>query len=231
MRYSMCFFPLIGVVIAMLSFGADYLLGLVESGNVFRAMVLTVIPYLVTGGIHLDGYLDTTDARRSWQGKEDRLRILKDPHVGAFAVIFGALLLLVQFGCFSELRHEQIGIVCVGYVLSRCLSGLSVLLFPKAKKDGMLKLTSDSAQKAKGRVVVILCAQACLCVLCLALWVKMAFLPVLLVCLLIFCYYRRMSEKEFGGTTGDLAGWFLCICETGVVISAVVIGWLDILAR
>ena len=46
-----------------------------------------LIPVLVTGGIHLDGLLDTADALSSWQTRERRLEILKDSHAGAFAII------------------------------------------------------------------------------------------------------------------------------------------------
>ena len=53
----------------------------------FLAVILTVIPVFVTGGIHVDGLLDTSDALSSWQERTRRLEILKDSHAGAFAII------------------------------------------------------------------------------------------------------------------------------------------------
>ena len=39
---------------------------------------------------------------------------------------------------------------------------------------------------------------------------------------LVFLYYRKMSYSEFGGITGDLAGWFLQMCELSVLFAAVI---------
>ena len=55
--------------------------------NGFTAVVLVLVPVIVTGGIHVDGLLDTSDALSSWRDREKRLEILKDSHAGAFAVI------------------------------------------------------------------------------------------------------------------------------------------------
>ena len=53
---------------------------------------------LVTGGIHLDGFMDTTDARSSYGDREKKLAILKDSHVGAFAVIGCSFYLILSAG-------------------------------------------------------------------------------------------------------------------------------------
>ena len=83
MRYAMCAFPLIGVVIGLLWF----LCGVLPLPGAARAAGFCLIPVWVTGGIHLDGYADTCDALSSYGDREKKLEILKDPHCGAFAVI------------------------------------------------------------------------------------------------------------------------------------------------
>lgn len=84
----MCFFPVVGVIIGALVFGAGQLiLRYTECGKLFFAAVMTMIPVAVTGGIHLDGFADTIDAVSSYKDREKKLEILKDPHTGAFAVI------------------------------------------------------------------------------------------------------------------------------------------------
>ncbi len=225
LRYSMCFFPLIGAVIGLLAVLIDWLSQRFGVSNGFRAMLLTVLPLLITGGIHMDGYLDTIDARRSYQGKEARLEILKDPHVGAFAVIYGIVLIVVQFGCFCELSHR--GVVCMGfgYVLSRCASALSVVSFPKAKKDGMLRSVSDASQTAKRRVKVCLVIELIVTAAVLVYLEGMPGVVTVLSGAAVFVYYRRMCVREFGGTTGDLAGYFLTMCET-VMLVCIVVGGL-----
>ena len=58
-----------------------YLPGLLGAG------LLTVIPYVFSGFIHLDGYMDCADAVLSRRDLETRRKILKDSHVGSFAVV------------------------------------------------------------------------------------------------------------------------------------------------
>ena len=74
MKYAMCFFPVVGVVTGLLQFGAGYaLLTYTSCGKLLFAAVMTLIPVLVTGGIHLDGYADTIDALSSWGDREKKL--------------------------------------------------------------------------------------------------------------------------------------------------------------
>jgi len=71
-------------------------------GKTLYAVVLTLIPVVITGGIHLDGLLDTADALSSYQPRERRLEILKDSHAGAFAIIVCCMYFLAYFGFASE---------------------------------------------------------------------------------------------------------------------------------
>lgn len=93
------FFPWVGAVIGLASWGvyqaggwlADrqetLSSGIPGSSNLFLTILLVLIPIFITGGIHLDGFLDTQDALSSYQPMERRLEILKDSHAGAFAII------------------------------------------------------------------------------------------------------------------------------------------------
>ena len=44
---------------------------------------------------------------------------------------------------------------------------------------------------------------------------------------LIFWYYARMQKKQFGGVTGDLAGYFLVLCETAWLGSVALLGGIS----
>ena len=221
MKYSMCFFPLVGAVIGACSMGVFCGMRALSFGKVCRAVFLTQLPILLNGGIHMDGFLDTVDARRSYQPKEERLKILKDPHAGAFAIIYGGVYFLVMFGLFSEIEAAQMTALAFGYVYSRILSGLSVVAFPKAKKEGTVVAFADAAQN---RVKWILIGEA---VVWGAVWIWVS--PLYgLVCMtvgvLVFVYYYVMSKKQFGGITGDLAGYFLQLCELFLLAAVVAAG-------
>ena len=208
-RYSMCFFPLIGATLGLVLAAWLWVCEWLSIGALLKGSVAAILPVLVTGGIHMDGFMDTMDAVSSWQSRERRLEILKDSHTGAFAVIGCAGYLLASAGLYSELPHA-LPMGCV-FVLSRCLSALALNHLPKANPGGMLSGFADAAKK---RAVDIACG--CYILICAALllifgsWPGLAVLAAAGLCLLC---YRHFAMKHFGGVTGDLAGWFVQITE------------------
>ena len=71
MKYAMCFFREVGGGAGAVQYlAAAVLLGFTGCGTVLFSAVMTLIPVLVTGGIHLDGFADTTDALASWGNRE-----------------------------------------------------------------------------------------------------------------------------------------------------------------
>lgn len=221
MKYSMCFFPLVGAVVGFCCMGLYSVLSFIGAGRMLTAAVLTALPLLLTGGIHMDGFLDTMDAKSSYKQRDEKLEILKDPHTGAFAVMHCVLYLLLSFGLFSEISEKVIPFVALGYVYSRILSGLSVVTLKKAKEDGM---AAASAKAAKRNVKWILVVEL---LACSVAFVGMdIFYGGMCVMAGLFClwYYRNMAYRIFGGITGDLAGYFLQVCEMLMLVGLVVLG-------
>ena len=210
MRYTMCFFPLIGVVIGALVLLWSRAALWLEAGPLFRSAGFVLIPVAVTGGIHLDGLLDTADALSSYQPRERKLEILKDSHAGAFAVITACVYFTASLGIWSELEGEQIQVLAGGFVLSRSLSGLAVAAFPSAKTNGTVAMFADAAQKKW--VMFIMYLFMVLAAVYMGVNEKLG-RAAALGALGTFFYYYRMSKKQFGGITGDLAGFFLQTCE------------------
>lgn len=220
MKYSMCCFPLVGVVTGLCSIILFYGLGALGLGRPFIAGVLTVLPVLINGGIHMDGFLDTMDAKNSYKPMEEKLKILKDPHAGAFAIICGLVYMMLLFAAFSEVREEGILCIAVGYAYSRTLSGLSIVTLRKAKKDGMAASAADASQK---NVKWILAAELAVCVIVLPCLHPVLGAACILAGAVSFVHYRHMAYKCFGGITGDLAGYFLQICELLIAFSVAVL--------
>ena len=106
MKYMFCFFPFIGTAIGTLILAASWAAGYLGMNVLFLSVILTVLPVLVTGGIHVDGLLDTADALSSWQERKRRLEILKDSHAGAFAVITACVYFLCWLGAWSEICFD-----------------------------------------------------------------------------------------------------------------------------
>jgi len=227
MRYLFCFFPCVGLVIGT----GMYVLWLLRllSGifipfSVF-ALVGTVFPILVTGGIHMDGYMDTMDAVHSYQSRERKLEILKDSHVGAFACIsLACYLILYGAAMYLLLDERQILFLAIGFVMSRALSALALLTVEGAKEEGMLYTLAVNARKGVVLPVVylwiFLCAvwAYCLC----GMWG----IGCIVVSLVLFWDYKHMARRLFGGLTGDLAGWFVTMYELLFVWLAGITGYL-----
>jgi len=218
-KYVMCFFPLIGAVIGLILWGWLYLCDVLKIGSFLRGAVGTVIPLLVTGGIHMDGFMDTSDAMASWQSKERRLEILKDSHAGAFAVIGCAGYLLLFAAVYGEMTVRSAPMLMGVFMISRALSALALAFFKSARPGGMM---DGFARTAHRRMVTISAGiYAVLCAFVWAVygkWIAAGCFAAVAVC---FSYYRHMAYKNFGGVTGDLAGWFVQITE--LALSAVIV--------
>lgn len=219
MRYSMCFFPWVGAVIGVLLWGWFCLASALNIGRLSYVLVGAAIPLLVTGGFHLDGYMDTMDAFHSYQQRERKLEILKDAHVGAFAVLMLAAYGLLYLAGFAQITDSRtMRVFCCSFFLARCMSGLGVVSFRAAKSEGLLYHFASTAHRRAVKGALYLQMLLCGGVMCYLEW-KSALL-LLGAAVITFVYYRWRSDRELGGITGDTAGYFLCICECAMALAA-----------
>ena len=114
-------------------------------------------------------------------------------------------------GIFSEMRIKRLFAAALVFVFSRSLSGISVVTFSAAKNSGLLRTFQDGAQKRNVRIVLIFWLFAT--VVGFYLTAGLCGVAAAVVGLAVFFYYYQFSRKQFGGITGDLAGYFLQLCE------------------
>lgn len=229
MRYMMAGFPLIGVVIGLLLFAWGAVCRFFGFGTALTACGLTLLPIAVTGGIHLDGFCDTVDALSSHADPKRKCEILKDPHSGAFAIIgLGAYLLLYfSLCCELLLSNKVLALLLCAHFLSRVISAFSVVCLPCENGSGTLHSFADAAHKKVVCIVLLLMLLGCsAAMLTLSPIGGALMLDSAAIC---FLWLAHIAKKEFGGMRGDLAGYFLQLCE---LISLVMIvmsrkgGWL-----
>jgi adenosylcobinamide-GDP ribazoletransferase len=224
--YTMCFFPWIGAVIGAITYGIYglklYLAGKgIVFAELFWTILLVLVPIIITGGIHLDGYLDTKDALSSYQSKERRLEILKDPHAGAFAIISCGVYLLAYVGVYSSLTSESVKVIALTFMVSRAFSGLAVVTFPQARRSGEGIVATFSGNAATQVTRWVLCIYLLLLAVLLILVGGYAGVAAILTAAGVYAYYHHMAISRFGGITGDLAGYFLQVCE--LAMAAVIV--------
>ena len=226
---ALWWFPLVGAAV-----GAGLWLWLALAhwlgfGAVFTAAFALLLPIALSGGIHLDGFCDTCDALSSHQSREKKLEILKDSHTGAFAIICCGLYLLVFFAawCQVEAAGRTALVLGLGPVLSRSLSGLFAVTLPNARGTGLLATFTGPMDAAKARVVLAAWAiAAAAAMVFLSPWTGAGALAgAALACL----YYVTTARRQFGGVTGDLAGFFLQLCELGMVLGAIAAQRIEVL--
>ncbi len=223
MKYAMCFFPWIGLVVGFIMALWLWFCQQFNIGVLLFAAVAVVIPLLITGGLHVDGFCDTVDALSSHAEQERKLEILKDSHIGAFALIGCLVYFILNLGFWSEFIITQESVLCiaVGYVFSRSLSGFSIVQFPCARNSGLARTFADGAAKQKVKIIMVCYLLLCCALLLLIQWQIGALM--IAAGFLTYLYYYKMSKKQFGGITGDLAGFFVQVLEL-VLLLVVMIG-------
>jgi len=227
LRYALCFFPLVGAVIGGVQIGWFWAAAALGAAPGLYAAVAALLPVFVSGGIHVDGMVDTADALFSRASAEKKLEILKDPHTGAFGVMYCAGYLLLSFGLWQQIYAAPglLALAAAGTVLSRSCSALSITALPAARESGLARVFADGA--ARGPVTVcnllVLVAVFAVNILFAPLWGVLG----LLLCAAVACMHRVLCLRQFGGNTGDLSGWFSQHIELCVLAVAAVGGLLS----
>ena len=211
--------PLVGALIGGVGLLYHWIAALLGLPMILSAVVLTVLPVLLSGGIHMDGFADTVDALSSHAEPEKKRAILKDPHAGAFAVIGVGCYLLLYFGLCAALplSWTSVGLLGLTHVLARASGALLGTVVPSAH-EGMLKTFHDAANRASAWV--------------LGAWIALALLGAAVLSPLaagtfaaagagVFFYVKHTANRQFCGMSGDLAGYCITLSELLMLLGLV----------
>lgn len=222
MKYPLCFFPLIGAVIGGILCGWNVAWPYLCNYKVLPAVVFVIVPVIISGGIHVDGFIDTVDAICSHKSMDRKLEILRDTHTGAFAIIMTISYFCIALGVWSEMPIDAVPVLAVGFVMSRALSGLAIVIFPHARTSRLLATFADGAQKRIVGIVMAVYIIVCAVLMC---YLEPLYGSVgVLGAVISFAYYYYTAKKHFGGITGDVAGYFVQVCEL-VIPCVVLVAW------
>ncbi len=95
-------FPAVGLVVAVLAVGLDLFLASGGLSGEVRAVLTVVVITVVTGMLHLDGFMDTCDGLASQQRGPAMLKIMRDSRVGAAGAAGGFAALLLWYVLLSQ---------------------------------------------------------------------------------------------------------------------------------
>ena len=217
--WMLLFLPAIGLLLGALWALAAFLLRLAALPGLITAGLLTAIPCLLTGFIHLDGYMDCCDAILSRRDPEERRRILKDSHAGSFSVIALCLILLVTFAFFTGLK-EPAPVWCLLFVpaAARSVSVLCVMSLrpmPGSSYETVQPAIGNGFRTGAWIVLAVL-----------------AVLPVILFGLPGLCALAAQAaavlailrgRSQLGGMNGDISGFGITIGECAGVCALVLL--------
>lgn len=201
------FLPVVGLEIGAIWALLVWLCRRVCLPDPVTALILSVCPFVLTGFIHLDGYMDVTDAVKSWRDLPRRREILKDSHVGSFAVIGVVLLLLAQYALFLGASPEaDARILLFVPAVSRCGSAAAV-----AALKPMSTSQYANEKKSVSHILVPMVMLTAFLTAGFLLWGKYGF--VLLGGVAGYALALRRAYKSLEGMNGDVAGYALTISE------------------
>ncbi|MDE0132608.1 MAG: adenosylcobinamide-GDP ribazoletransferase [bacterium] len=220
-------FPAVGVLLGIALAGMDLLLLRVYTAgsaagadvqavhDVLTGVILVAALAAMTRALHLDGFMDTCGALLGGSGPERRLRILKDPGVGAFAVAGVMCLLLLKVAAVSALPdHVRPWIL----ILVPCISRGGMLLvmerFRYVGGDGL----GAAFLRRPGRWPLVFGTT-------LTLLVGIALagpwsLVILALAVLTAWSIGALATRLLGGVTGDIYGAVNETIEAGAFLCA-----------
>jgi len=214
------FFPLVGAILGFIYLLAAWCLIAVFGWANFVTTILVLLPVFVTGGLLLDGYMDTADGVFSARDRERKLEIMKDSRVGSFGVIALVALMMIDWTVLRDIKLVLImTALFIMPVIGRMAMVMVIAFFPYARKEGMGKAFADMADKETVAIAgittilfVVPWGQAAIAALAAGLgfaWLLGAWLT-----------------SKLGGLTGDTYGAIETLTETMVLVVFLVTSWI-----
>ena len=202
-------FPFVGTIIGGIWALTAFLLDKINCPQMFGAALLALMPYLLTGGIHLDGYMDCCDAIFSRRPLEKKREILKDSHVGSFAVIALATLFMLSFAAFASRSREAWPLILI-CTISRTCSAIGVsTLRPMGHSE-----YAGNFQKgiSKGNIIA-LCTILIISVALSAYFFSVFGIIISSATILGYVAATAYAFKNLDGFSGDVTGFGHTIAE------------------
>ncbi len=193
------FFPVVGLIIGMFLLAVRQI-GLVFFPPLITAVFLILAGVLVTGGLHIDGFMDTVDGLFSGRNRERQLEIMKDSRVGSFGVLGLACLLLLKLVFYAELlKINVIGWLLAVPVFARWSMVYAIRFFPYLRTQGLGNSYSDCTGNREFALATAVT------VITLVAAMREGAL-VFLVPALLGHLWLKSVWRSLGGLTGDIYG-------------------------
>lgn len=205
---SVAWFPAVGAVIGAL-LCAVYWLTKDTFSPLAVAIILVISEFLITGGLHADGLMDTCDGYFSGRSRERILEIMKDSRVGANGVQAFVFFVLIKIALLLSLTAHPYAVLATMPILGRWLMSWSVTGFPYARPQGIGKAFAEYAPVYAMKLATVIAL------------LPLIFTPVALYGAMFLAaalwgwWANSRLVRKLGGVTGDTYG---AVTETGELV-------------
>ncbi len=201
------FFPLVGLLIGLLEV---LLLKLLPFSPLLSSSLTLCFYVIITGGLHLDGLVDTFDAMAHGRSPEEKLKIMKDSHLGTYGSLSLFFILILKLLLLREaLIKKELPAVFLSPSYGRWSVVFLGSLFPPARREGLGFLTVEELSKKRYFLPTTLF------VIFLSLLYPRSLFSLLLSSFFLYLF-GSFWRKRIGGITGDIFG---CSIELVDVLS------------
>ncbi|HLB28160.1 MAG TPA: adenosylcobinamide-GDP ribazoletransferase, partial [Dehalococcoidales bacterium] len=226
-RGSIVYYPLVGLIIGLFLAGLNWLFSLVLPVALANALLLVSL-VIITGALHLDGFIDTCDGIAGHKPAEARWQVMHDSRTGAFGVVGAVLLLLLKYVSLNSVPAGLLTPTLIMMpVLGRWAMVFAIFAYPYARPEGLGKVIKPGATWLTFAAATAITLAIGIGIAWIGLYVTAAvtMLGIWVIIVLAAAFFKRM----FAGLTGDTYGAINEIAEVGALILITLLahnGWL-----
>ncbi len=218
--HSVVYFPVVGLIIGLILAGLNWLLNLFLPSAITNGLLLVSL-VIITGALHLDGFVDTCDGIAGHKTVEDRWEVMRDSRAGAFGIVGAVLLLLLKYVSLNSVPEALLMMTLVLMpVVSRWAMVYAIFAYPYARPEGLGKAFKQGAswQRFTIATVIILMLATGLAWLADLAYFYLAGLAITFGIWVIIVIVAAYLKRKFSGLTGDTYGAINEVAEVGVLI-------------
>ncbi len=220
LKGSIGYFPVIGLIIGLILAGLNWLLSLFLPSAVVSGLLI-VSMVVISGALHLDGFVDTCDGIAGHKTVEDRWRVMHDSRAGAFGIVGVFLLLLIKYVSLNSVPENLLMVTLVLMpIVSRWAMVYTVFAYPYARPTGLGKIFKQGAswQRFTAATVITLAVAIGLARLANITYFYLAGLAIMLIIWVIVVGMVTYLKRKFAGLSGDTYGAINEVIEVCVLI-------------
>lgn len=196
--------PIMGLILGGILCLSDYGLGLLQMPLVVRSTIIIFLWLLLTGGLHLDGAMDSADGLAVTDPVR-RLAVMADSATGAFGAMAGMAILSLKIVSLSAITQQRWLILLTVPAWARWAQVLAIVLYPYLKAEGKGAMHSKGVEPFPDLLGGLLA----LAVVSTAqfYWQPVKLIAVIALLGLVLSYLvGKYFDRAFGGHTGDTYG-------------------------